>query len=836
MGQPPPAEATGPFDPYGPAADPGARDAMLLAVCGALLGPDPSAAVAEALGTVGRGMGVDRVFLLGAFRGVGGVVQAAGWRRDGDASAADGFRDATAVTAPTLHAAVHEGQALRIDDVAQLPDGPNRAFWTGRGVSAVLAAPIASPAGRPGGGGMLGIERHAAPGRPWTPQQEQSLRLVAGPLALALSRHRLLERLDFHLDNAPISVIEWDAAFRVRRWSRGAEELFGWAAGDVLGRPLDRLPLVHPDDAENVRELATRLTDGTMRHSISENRNLRRDGREVTCAWINSAQRDAAGRVVSVLSFAHDLTDRDAAARALAAREEQLVRLNAGLEAAVAERTRDLAESERRHRRLTEYATDMISAHDPEGRFTYVSHACRTLLGHAPDDLVGTRPRELAHPEDRGDMLRAHQRMRDTGGEVRYTWRGRHRDGRYVWLESASRNLGPEPVVVTREVGGRLGAELRLRLVQSAVEQVNEGVVITDAQITAPGPKILYVNPAFTRMTGYTEDELVGRTPRLLQGPETDAAVMTRTRGALRRGEATEGEAVNYRRDGSTYLAHWTIHPLRDAAGNLTHWVSVQRDASERRADEDLERRHRDELAHVTRLSMMGEMASGLAHEINQPLTSITTYVEGLRTRLGRDDLGKDVLADILGRVADQAGVASQIIRRLRAFVLKRGTVRSDQPVNDLVRETLALLGGDLKRRRIEVRFEAGEALPPVSVDGVQIQQVLVNLIRNAVEATEAATPLVGGPPRPVELVTAADGPRGIRIDVIDRGVGLTRQRLDRVFDPFFSTKDDGMGMGLTISRSIAEAHGGRLWAVANPRRGCTFSLVLPAVSAHGFR
>ncbi len=512
---------------------------------------------------------------------------------------------------------------------------------------------------------------------------------------------------------------------------------------------------------------------------------------------------------------------------------EELTHWGQSLADQIVQGRRRLAESERRYRRLTEHSTDMISAHDSEGRFTYVSQACRTLLGYAAEDLVGTRPRELAHPEDRDALIRSHQRVRDTEGEVRYTWRGLHRDGREVWLESASRNHGPELVVVTREVGGRLEAELLLKLVRSAVEQVNEGVVITDGNVVAPGPKIVYVNPAFTKMTGYAEHELLGQSPRLLQGAETDIAVLTRIRRSLRRGEASEGETTNYRRDGSTYLAHWSVHPVRDGAGNLTHWVSVQRDASERRADEALERRHREELAHVTRLSMMGELASGLAHEINQPLTTISTYVEGLLTRAQRKDLAQDVLLDILGRVADQAGVASQIIRRLRSFVLKREIVRADASVNDLVYETLALLDADLKQRGVQVRTEVAAGVPKVLVDTIQIQQVLINLIRNAVEASE--TPLSEAESaRVVEVVIGPDGAHGVRIDVVDRGGGLSPQCLDRIFEPFFSTKDGGMGMGLTISRSILEAHGGRLWATANPGRGCTFSMTLPALAHAG--
>ena len=425
-------------------------------------------------------------------------------------------------------------------------------------------------------------------------------------------------------------------------------------------------------------------------------------------------------------------------------------------------------------------------------------------------------------------------RIRATSGVVRTVYRARHRAGHYVWLESASRDDGPELVAVTREIGGRLETEQRLRLVQTAVDQVRESVVITEGVVSAPGPEIVYVNPAFTRMTGYRADEIVGRTPRLLQGPATDRAVLAELRKALARGEAWEGEGINYRRDGSTYLVHWSIHPLRDAAGNISHWVSVQRDVSEQRAAENLKQIHRDELAHVTRLSTMGEMASGLAHEIKQPLTSISTYVGGLLRQMDRGVLRPEVLRDKLERVGDQADRAVQIINRLRAFVLKRGTVRAEASPNALVTETLAFLEADLKHRSVPVELALTPGLGPVRVDSVQIQQVLINLIRNAVEATEAAdtadaanadTDRAGksssaaarSSSAAVTVATGPDGPRGVRIDVIDQGPGLSAQRLERIFEPFFTTKDDGMGMGLTISESIADAHGGRLWVAVNP-------------------
>ena len=222
------------------------------------------------------------------------------------------------------------------------------------------------------------MDQHAPDGRDWTDEEVLSLRLAAGLFGLALGRQSADERLRFHFDNAPMAAIEWDADFVVRRWSRAAAELFGWSAAQVVGRALYDWPLVHEDDAAQVEQTIRRLMEGGRGHQIAQNRNRRRDGTTFVCQWINSVQRDPQGHVVSVFSFAQDVTERERAAR-------DLGEANAGLEAAVAQRTRALAETERRYRRLAEHATDMISAHDVGGPVCiYVSPACRDLLGYAP--------------------------------------------------------------------------------------------------------------------------------------------------------------------------------------------------------------------------------------------------------------------------------------------------------------------------------------------------------------------------------------------------------------------------------------------------------------------
>jgi PAS domain S-box-containing protein len=252
--------------------------------------------------------------------------------------------------------------------------------------------------------------------------------------------------------------------------------------------------------------------------------------------------------------------------------------------------------------------------------------------------------------------------------------------------------------------------------------------------------------------------------------------------------------------------------------------LAMVRDISERRRAEEQLRRHLAELAHVARLSTLGELASGLAHELNQPLTAIVGYTRGCvrRIRAGAADPGE--LLDVLEQTAAQAERAGAIIRHLRKYVHKRESQRSAVPVNDMVQEVLRLVQAEVRASGTEVRLELAERLPPVLADSIQIEQVILNLVRNAVEAMAARPPGA----RILTVRTAAAAAGEVEVAVRDTGCGLGPEVAARLFEPFVTTKPQGLGLGLAISQSILRAHGGRLWAAPNAEGGATFQFTLP--------
>jgi two-component system sensor kinase FixL len=281
---------------------------------------------------------------------------------------------------------------------------------------------------------------------------------------------------------------------------------------------------------------------------------------------------------------------------------------------------------------------------------------------------------------------------------------------------------------------------------------------------------------------------------------------------------------VGQRSDGSTF-------PMELAVGEMhvrdqRFFTGFIRDLTERQQTEARLQELQAELVHMSRLTAMGEMASALAHELNQPLSAIANYMKGSRRLLeNRPDEGAIMLRDAMDKAADQALRAGDIIRRLRDFVARGETERRVEDVKKLIEEASALALVGAKDKGVRVRFAFAARLDFVLADKVQIQQVLLNLIRNAIEAMEDAET------RELVVSTAAAPDNMIDINVVDTGVGIAPEISAQLFQPFVTTKRQGMGVGLSISRTIIEAHGGSIIQRPNPGGGTVFSFTLPAVT-----
>jgi C4-dicarboxylate-specific signal transduction histidine kinase len=253
-------------------------------------------------------------------------------------------------------------------------------------------------------------------------------------------------------------------------------------------------------------------------------------------------------------------------------------------------------------------------------------------------------------------------------------------------------------------------------------------------------------------------------------------------------------------------------------------YVTAQQELTDRKRAEEQIRRQQEDLNHAARLSTMGEMATSLAHEINQPLAAIAAYADGAGIRIKQGTAEIESLAEIFDYIAADAHRASGVIRRLRRFVEKRTTDRVPTDINETVREVCRFVGAEASQQQTALHLELPDALPRVPADAVQVQQVILNLIRNALDAMRDA----GTMDRRVSIETRETETHGIEVSVQDTGPGIPPVQKDQAFEQFFTSKDDGLGMGLAISKSIIEAHGGRIWFASPLGGGALVHITLP--------
>jgi two-component system sensor kinase FixL len=276
------------------------------------------------------------------------------------------------------------------------------------------------------------------------------------------------------------------------------------------------------------------------------------------------------------------------------------------------------------------------------------------------------------------------------------------------------------------------------------------------------------------------------------------------------------------RRDGTTFPMHLSIGEMR--SGGEPYFTGFVRDLTEHQLTQARLQELQSELVHVSRLTAMGEMASALAHELNQPLAAISNYMKGSRRLLaGGADPNTPKIESALDRAAEQALRAGQIIRRLRDFVARGESEKRVERLSKMIEEAGALGLAGAREQNVQLRFTLDPKADLVLADRVQIQQVLVNLFRNALEAMAVS------PQRELVVTNTPLGDDMVKVEVADTGSGFQDDVIPNLFQTFFTTKETGMGVGLSISRSIIEAHGGRMWAESNAAGGATFHFTLPA-------
>ncbi len=476
---------------------------------------------------------------------------------------------------------------------------------------------------------------------------------------------------------------------------------------------------------------------------------------------------------------------------------------------------------------------DAIIGKTLDGIMTDWNAGAEAIFGYTAEEAIG-QPLNMLLPSGQEDETAQMLARIRTGERIaHYETRRRCKDGSIidvsltvspVW-DDAGRLVGASKVARDITVARRTQSELAAR--EAHLRAVLDS--IPDAMIVIDGSGIIRSFSATAeRLFGYTEAEALGCNVSILmpspyrEQHDTYLAryFITGEKKVIGRGRVV----VGLRKDGTTFPMELAVGEV--ISGGDRAFTGFVRDLTERQATHQRIQDMQAELIHMSRFTAMGEMASTLAHELNQPLTAVASYLNGCRRLLdGSESVHNLMLRDAIDRAADQALRAGQIIRRLRQFVARGESERNVESLPKLIEEASALALVGIKETGVRVSFALDPWIEFVMADKVQVQQVVLNLIRNAIEAMQDVER------RELKIATAAAGNEMVEISVIDTGPGIAAEVASQLFHPFVTTKPNGMGVGLSISRTIIEAHGGRLWADPNPDGGTIFRLTLRALT-----
>ncbi len=521
------------------------------------------------------------------------------------------------------------------------------------------------------------------------------------------------------------------------------------------------------------------------------------------------------GRPIRMFGTVQDITERKQAEELLKAREQEI-------------------------RAIVEHSPDPIVRFDRDMRRTYVNPAFIRANGGRQESLLGRRVGSAvrdgavnATAEEVGILERSLKTVFDTGHPLDFegSWplpNGRRNFAIHLEPEFDAHGQLTSVLSIGRDITERKCAEEAVRESQQLLQQVLAtlpvGVAVTnysgDIILTNAEAKRIWGNMIVSGRDRWSQSKGVWHDSGRTVGPEEWASSRALTRGVTSINELIDIEAF----DGRQKIIRNSSAPIRNGDERIVGAVIVNEDVTEQKKSEEKLRQAELELARIARLTIMGELTASIAHEVNQPLAAVVTNANAALRWLALSPPNLDETRQAVQRIAGDGTRASEVIRRIRELMKKSGPARRPVNLNNLVQETIVLIQPELKSKRVSLKTELAPELPLVPADFVQVQQVLLNLIVNAIDSLSAEPDRV----RMLWVRTDLPEPDVVQVAVQDTGVGFDPQENERLFEPFYTTKSGGLGMGLAISRSIVEAHGGRLWATPNNAHGATFQFTLP--------
>ena len=771
---------------------------------------DINAEIERWLGQIGEFLRIDRSTILHVPSDCGDIVTTHSW-------AAPGL-DAAPATLPREEFTwfieqLVKGETLVFSALEGVGDeaASERRYCERQGIKSLVVIPVVT-SGLALGAVVFSSMRKQ---REWSDELVQRLRLVGEIFANALLRkhaeeslHASEERFRGIFENAVLGFYQTTPDGRLLAANPSLVRMLGYSCfDDIAELNVEQEGFQHGYSRQHFKE----RIESRGRVVGLESAWRRRDGTTLMVRENARAVRDERGRTLYYEGTVEDITEWKRAERAL-------------------------QESERRYRELYEGSRDGTASMDLEGRIRDCNSVFLNMLGYSLDEIRGVTYKDFTpdrwHAFERNIIQ---SQVLPRGYSDVYEKEYVRKDGTvlpvelrtYLDRDSEGRPLGMWALV--RDISERKEAEAALRASERNYREIfnaaNEAIFVHDPLTGA----ILDVNETTVRMLGYSRQEILQRTVGELSVNEpayTQQKALERVARAA--GENAQlFEWLLRRKDGSRL---WVEVNLKSAViGGKRRVLAVVRDIADRKRAEEEAQRHLSELTRAWHANTLGEMASGLAHELNQPLCAILNYSSGCLRMMRRERFSVEVVRSSIEQISGQAERAANIIKHIRSLMAKRDPHRETLDLNALVVDVMDMLRSEAARREAVMISRFARDLPAVEGNAVELEQVVLNLLRNALEAMN--DPEVTQ--RNLTVTTSRRPDGAVQVAVADTGRGFSAELAEKMFDSFFTTKEEGLGIGLSLSRRIIESHGGRLWAESDGVSGATFIFTLPFEGAN---